>query len=154
MTVARILRTKKDTVFAVEPGERLQAVIDTFASHDTSAVVVLNEHHRIEGMISERDVVHAMARDARGALERRAEEVMARNVRTCTYNTREADLMKMMVDDNVSALPVLAGQVPIGMVTMRDALRLRLEKIAHLLKEIEKENQLYCPPQEAIQFQQ
>lgn len=154
MTVARILKSKKDTVFAVEPGEPLQAVIDTFASHQASAVVVLNAQHRIEGVITERDVVYALARDASCALTLRADDIMRRDVKTCSYNTREAELMKIMVESNISALPVVADQVPIGIVSMRDVLKLRMEMIEQLMKDIERDNQISCPPQEAIHFQQ
>jgi len=154
MTVARILRNKRDTVFAVEQGESFQKVVDTFAAHRAGAVVVLNDNHGLEGMISEGDVVRALAGDASSALKRRADDIMTRDVLTCCYNTRESELMKVMSDTNLHALPVLAGKVPIGMVSVGDVLRLRLEKIAALMKEIEKECQMFYAPQEAILFQQ
>lgn len=154
MGVARILRAKKDTVCAVKPDEKLQAVIDTMASLDARAVIVLNAEHRIEGLISERDVVRALASNAADALGRRASEIMGRGVPTCNYNMREAELMKMMVESHASALPVVAGQVPIGMVTMHDVMKLRMEKIAQLLQEIERESHLLCAPHEAVQLEQ
>lgn len=154
MSVARILRQKRDTVFAVEQGESFQKVVDTFADHGASAVVVLNDRHGMEGLISERDVIRALAGNAATAFSRRADDIMTREVATCSYNMREPDIMKLMVDRAVTALPVLANRVPIGMVTVNDVMRLRVEKIAQLMKEIEKECQMFCPPQEAILFPQ
>lgn len=154
MTVARILRNKRETVFAVERGESFQAVVDAFAGNQAGAVVVLNEHHGIEGMISERDVVRALAGNASSALRQTADELMVRDVATCTYNSREADIMKVMAEQNIAAIPVVAGCVPIGLVSMADVMKLRLEKIALLMKEIEKECQMFCAPQEVIHLRQ
>ena len=154
MTVARILRQKRDTVFAVEQGEGFQKVVDTFADNGASAVVVLNDSHGMEGLISQRDVIRALAGNAAAALSCRADDIMEREVATCSYNMREPEIMKLMVERNLMAVPVLANRVPIGMVTVTDVMRLRIEKIALLMKEIEKECQMFCPPQEAILFPQ
>lgn len=154
MTVARILRGKRDTVFALHRRECVQQVVDTFAARRADAVVVLNDSHGMEGVIYERDVIRALSGNASAAMRVQAEDIMTRNVTTCSYNTREADIMKIMVEQSTNALPILTEGLPVGLVSMRDVLKLRLEKIAHLMKEVEKECQMFHPPHDSLLFQQ
>ena len=84
MTVATILREKGNTIISVRPETPLMELVDTIASRRIGAVLVLNDTGSLAGIVSERDVVKALA--ARGPELRNvtAGDVMTANVTTVT----------------------------------------------------------------------
>ena len=66
MAVAHILRQKGSAVVTVDPADSVQNIVDTLARHRIGAVIVVDANGGIAGIVSERDVVRAMAGDAAG----------------------------------------------------------------------------------------
>ena len=79
MLVSQILRTKGDTVFTVSPSETIAVVAALLHSRRVGALVVLDAE-RVAGIVSERDVVRAMAEGGGSALEKPVSVVMTRDV--------------------------------------------------------------------------
>jgi len=71
MLVSQILRTKGDTVFTIVPGETVGAVAELLAAKRVGAFVVL-EADKVVGIVSERDIVRAIAKEGAAALKRPA----------------------------------------------------------------------------------
>lgn len=129
MAVAHILRHKGTAVVTVSPGHGIQSVIDTLAQHGIGAVVVVDEAGNIAGIVSERDVVRAMAGDAATVLGKTARDIMSAKVRTCAPGDSEADLMQMMTENRIRHLPVVVEGRLAGMVSIGDVVKLRIETI-------------------------
>ena len=142
MTVSRILSEKGWTVFTVEPTASLQSVIDTLAEHRVGVVVVTGPGQAVQGIISERDVVRALRGNAAAATGRTAADVMTRNVQTCSADDAEPEIMERMNTTGIRHLPVLTGGKLAGIVSMRDVIRLRLEKIDEMMRSIRREAEL------------
>ncbi len=79
MLLSQILRGKGDTVFTVSPGDTLSAVAAMLHSMKVGALVVL-EAERVVGIVSERDIVRAVAEGGAGALARPVSGCMTANV--------------------------------------------------------------------------
>lgn len=139
MTVARILRQKGSAVIAVGLNDSLQTIVDTLARNRVGVVVVIDSAHGLAGIISERDVVRAMAGDASSVLAKSAADIMITEVETCTPDDPEGEIMQRMSVKGVRHLPVLVEGRLAGIVSMRDVIRLRLEKIDELMRSIERE---------------
>ena len=142
MTVSRILNEKGWTVFTVEASAPLQKVIDTLAEHKVGVLVVTGNDGSLSGILSERDVIGALAGNAAAASSRTAADAMTRNVETCTPEDPESAIMERMNRKNVRHLPVLAGGKLTGIVSMRDVIKLRIEKIDEMMRAIQHEADL------------
>jgi CBS domain-containing protein len=136
MAVAHILRQKGQSVVTVSPSDTIQTIVDTLATHRIGAVVVVDEQGAIAGIVSERDVVRAMSRDAAGVLTRTARQVMTEKVRTCTPADSEADLMQLMTDNRIRHLPVVVNGRLAGMISIGDVVKHRIEMIEREAEEM------------------
>lgn len=139
MTVSRILDHKGWKVFSVDASAPLQAVVDALAEHKVGVLVVTGPGGALAGIVSERDVIRALAGDAAAALRKTVAATMTRDVATCTPEDAETTVMERMNEKGVRHLPVLSGGKLAGVVSMRDVIRLRIEKIEEMMRAIEAE---------------
>ena len=129
MNVESILRTKGRSVITIKPDARIEAAIALLRRHEVGAVVVSSDDLKIEGVLSERDIVHAFAGHGAGALTLAVSEIMTRRVITCGPDDSIADLMKLMTDRRIRHLPVLRNGVLGGLVSIGDVVKNRLDEI-------------------------
>ena len=129
MAVAHILRQKGTSVVTVEPGDSVQTIVDMLARHRIGAVIVVDAHGGIAGIVSERDVVRAMAGNAAAVVSRTAKDIMTAKVRTCTPQDSEAELMQLMTEHRIRHLPVVANGRVAGMISIGDVVKLRIESM-------------------------
>ena len=129
MAVAHILKQKGAAVVTVQPADGVQAIVDILAKHRIGAVVVVDPQGCIAGIVSERDVVRAMAGDAAGVVRKTAADIMTAKVRTCTPHDSEADLMQIMTESRIRHLPVLVNGRLAGMVSIGDVVKLRMQEV-------------------------
>lgn len=129
MAVSHILRQKGATVVTVSPADTVQTIVDTLARHRIGAVVVLDAAGAIAGIVSERDIVRAMAGGGAGVLEKTAQQIMTKKVQTCSPLDSEAELMQLMTENRIRHLPVLANGQLAGMISIGDVVKLRIESI-------------------------
>jgi CBS domain-containing protein len=136
MAVAHILRQKGSDVVTVSPSDSVQKIVDTLARHRIGAVVVVDGAGAIAGIVSERDVVRAMAGDAGGVLAKTAADIMTAKVMTCEPTDSEADLMQLMTGNRIRHLPVVTGGRLAGMISIGDVVKLRMESIEREAEEM------------------
>ena len=129
MAVAHILRQKGTSVVTVEPGDSIQTIVNMLARHRIGAVVVVDPAGGIAGIVSERDVVRAMAGDAASVVSKTAKDIMTTKVRTCSATDSEAELMQLMTAHRIRHLPVVANGRVAGMVSIGDVVKLRIESM-------------------------
>ena len=102
MTVKTILSAKGGNVVAIEPTATLDAAVKKLAEHKIGALLVLGPDRRMTGILSERDIVRALAEGGAAALEASLDQVMTRTVATCTEATTISEIMKRVVTEIVS----------------------------------------------------
>lgn len=126
MLVADILRVKGRAVITVSPQESLRAIVTLFMEHRIGAVVVLDPSGRVEGILSERDIVRAVARHGATALDRAAGEIMTRRVVTCREGDNVHHLMESMTEGRFRHVPVVEKGALVGIVSIGDVVKERL----------------------------
>ncbi len=131
MTVKVLLSRKGSHVTTVEPTATLAAAIATLSERRIGALVVTGADARVIGIISERDIVRALARHAGQALERPVAEVMTRNVVTCSERDTVADLMERMTTGKFRHIPVVEQGRLAGIVSIGDVVKRRVEELEH-----------------------
>ncbi|MBM3619195.1 MAG: CBS domain-containing protein [Alphaproteobacteria bacterium] len=128
MFVSDILAYKGDRVISVAPQDGLAAAIAVLAARRIGAVLVLDAGGAIAGILSERDVLHAMARDGAAAITRKVSEVMTAAVVTCDPDDSIEHVMETMTERRFRHLPVVRQGRLCGMISIGDVVRLRLEE--------------------------
>jgi CBS domain-containing protein len=131
MTVSHILSAKGRDVVTAKPEDTIRSVAQTLATRRIGAVIILSDAGRIEGIISERDVVRAIAKDGADALDHHVSKVMTSKVKTCSDTDSEAALMTMMTENRIRHLPVVSHGKLVGMISIGDVVKYRIEAIEH-----------------------
>ena len=137
MTVAAILAHKGRDVETTAPGVTLGEAATKLAERKIGALVVVEESDGIAGIISERDIVRAIAASGADALGQRVDTVMTRKVVTCSDAETINDVMTRMTMGKFRHLPVadddgrLAGIISIG-----DVVKARIEQVEREAEEL------------------
>ena len=129
MTVKTILAQKGTEVTTIEPNATLAAAVLSLSKQRIGALVVTGADHRVVGILSERDIVRALAENGSQALERSVSEFMTRKVVTCTERDTVAELMERMTAGKFRHVPVIEQNRLAGIVSIGDVVRLRVEEL-------------------------
>jgi CBS domain-containing protein len=128
MTVAVILRGKPERLIGLPESHTLSDAAKLLTQERIGALVVRNASGEMIGILSERDIVRAVARDGSGVLERPVSTVMTREVLCCSPQDSVADVMGMMTERRFRHLPVRHDGKLIGMVSIGDVVKARVEE--------------------------
>lgn len=128
MNVASILREKGNTIISVRPKTPLMEVVDTIASRRIGAVLVLDDAGNLAGIVSERDVVKALAARGPELNKVNAGDVMTANVTTVTPVSTINEAMELMDRGYFRHLPVLDDGALVGIISVRDVVRARMDR--------------------------
>jgi len=131
MTVRAILSRKGNDVITIEPTVTLSAAVKTLAEHRIGAVVVVGPDAQVAGILSERDIVRALAQRGPAALEEPVGQVMTRKVVTCAESDTVAELMERMTKGKFRHLPVIDRGRLAGLISIGDVVKYRLEEMEH-----------------------
>lgn len=138
MLVEAILARKGREVFTVDPYATIGAVTELLRHHHVGALVVSTDGVAVGGIVSERDIVRAIAETGHQALGAPVASVMTEDVVTCTPATTTEELMGTVTSRRIRHVPVVDGSRLIGLVSIGDIVAARvheLEEEAHLLHE-------------------
>ena len=129
MNVKTILAAKGGDTISIEPTADLAAAAQLLAKHRIGAVVIRGPGGRLAGILSERDIVRSIAEHGAAALALPVGQVMTRNVATCGEDDSIASIMERMTTGKFRHLPVLAEDELIGLVSIGDVVKQRVEEI-------------------------
>lgn len=127
MTVRAILDTKGHDVESVEPGVTLADAVKRLAERKIGAVLVM-AGTRMEGILSERDIVRVLGEQGANALEQPVSSVMTRRVVSCRPTDTVASIMEMMTLGKFRHLPVIEGGVVVGLISIGDVVKWRVQE--------------------------
>ncbi len=127
MTVQAILARKGRQVVTMGPKQPLREVCETLAEHKIGAVVLIDAHGRIAGIMSERDIVRALATEGAAALDRPADAYMSTKVVTCAESETTDQVMARMTTGRFRHMPVVREDRLIGVVSIGDVVARRIE---------------------------
>ncbi len=132
MTVKAILAAKGRDIVTIEPAASLRAAAQLLAEKRIGALVTLGADRRIVGIISERDIVRAIAERGAKVLDDPVSTAMTRNVSTCNEAETVSSIMERMTTGKFRHLPVVDQNVvdqnrPVGMISIGDVVKYRLQ---------------------------
>lgn len=128
MLVSQILKTKGDLVFTVAPTETVGAVAGLLHARRVGALVVLDAE-QVVGIVSERDVIRAMAEDGPGALGTPVSRYMTRDVQFADPGDPVDGLLGRMTDRRIRHLPVCRKERLVGLVSIGDLVKAKISEV-------------------------
>ncbi|HTV68486.1 MAG TPA: CBS domain-containing protein [Rhizobiaceae bacterium] len=138
MTVKAILEAKGHDVYVLSPGEKLSEAIRILAEHRIGAIVITNGDKKIAGILSERDIVRALAKDGAEALDQPIRQVMTSKVKVCHENNTVNDVMETMTRGRFRHLPVEKNGMLDGIVSIGDVVKKRIEDVEREAEDIKQ----------------
>jgi CBS domain-containing protein len=128
MSVAAILQGKPERLIGLPDSKSLADAASLLSQEKIGALVVRNTGGEMIGILSERDIVRAVARDGAGVLDKPVSTIMTRDVICCTPTDSVAEVMGMMTARRFRHLPVKHNGKLIGMVSIGDVVKARVEE--------------------------
>jgi len=126
MYVRDILSIKGRNVLTIEPAATLAAAAKLLAENRIGALVVTGAGGRIAGILSERDIVQALAARGAGALDAPVSEFMTRKVATCSSADTISSIMERMTEGKFRHVPVVEQGQRAGIISIGDVVKHRL----------------------------
>lgn len=134
MKIAQLINAKGDSVITVAPDDTVMTVLTLLAEHHIGAVVVTHDGSHLDGIISERDIVRAMAADpdagtTGGVRPRSVSSIMSSPVVTIGVDGDVQDAMTIMTNSRIRHLPVVDGDGDgrlVGLVSIGDVVKAKL----------------------------
>src|SRR4030095_5346598 len=127
MTVRAILDTKGHQILSVEPEAKLSAAIKLLGERKIGAVLVMNAG-RVEGILSERDIVRVLGERGARVLDEPISAVMTRKVVSCRQSDTVAGIMEMMTLGKFRHLPVVEDGKGMGLISSGDIVKARVQE--------------------------
>ncbi len=130
MLADQILDDKGRDVATVAPTATVADAVAALAEHNVGALVVSTDGQRVEGILSERDIVRCLASDGAGALERAVSELMKTEVATCGGHDDTSKIMNVMTDGRFRHMPVVEDGTLRGIISIGDVVKVRIGELA------------------------
>ena len=129
MRISDVLRVKGDRVVSVTPDTDVRTLLTVLAEHGIGAVVVSPDGNSIEGIVSERDIVRALAQRGADVLSEPVTAIHTVEVRTVGPDASVADVEKLMTDRRFRHVPVVVDGRLRGVVSIGDIVKNRLDEL-------------------------
>jgi CBS domain-containing protein len=129
MRISDVLRGKGSTVVTVEPATDVRTLLGVLAEHRIGATVVSSDGRTIDGIVSERDVVRALADRGASILSEPVSGIMTADVQTCGPDAHVDELMRVMTEGRFRHVPVLVDGALAGIVSIGDIVKHRVVEL-------------------------
>ena len=129
MHISDVLRGKGRDVFTVPPDTTVRDLPDVLAEFRIGATVVSADGETVDGIVSERDVVRALAARGAAVLSEDVSTIMTREV-VCTELTEHVDeIFGVMTQQRIRHIPVLVDDRLSGLVSIGDLVKTRVAEL-------------------------
>ena len=129
MNVEHILSEKGRQVVTIAPEASLMEAARMLSDKRIGAVLVSDASRPVLGILSERDIVRAVAGNGTGALDEPVSRYMTAKVVTCTTRSAINDLMETMTRGKFRHVPIVEDGRLIGIVSIGDVVKYRVAEI-------------------------
>ena len=120
MKVSDALQSNRQTLATCIPDESIASICTRLSSLNIGAFPVCDAHGTLVGIISERDIVRAFAKDGSRLIDKHVRDLMTREIVTCSRETTMLEAEKLMHKHRIRHLPVVEGDKVVGMLSIRD----------------------------------
>lgn len=129
MTVETVIEGKGNNVHFIKPDAKVMDAIRDLNQKAVGAVVVSKDGKSIVGILSERDIVNALADAGVDCVNWPVSKVMTKNVLTCNLSDNMISIMAMMTEHHIRHVPVLDDGLLVGLISIGDVVKRRLDQV-------------------------
>ncbi|MFC7277645.1 CBS domain-containing protein [Paractinoplanes rhizophilus] len=129
MRISDILRVKGTNVVTVTPDSDVTSLLALLAEHKIGAVVVSRDGVRVDGIVSERDVVRALAARGAAVLTEAVSAIHTAQVRSVAPDANIDEVERLMTEHRFRHVPVLEGGTLAGVVSIGDVVKHRIDEL-------------------------
>ena len=129
MRISDVLRVKGEQVITVEPGVDVTRLLAVLAEHKIGAVIVSRDGERVDGIVSERDIVRALAARGAGVLTEPVSAIHTTQVRTVEPDAALEDVERLMTEHRFRHVPVVVDGSLRGVVSIGDVVKNRIDEL-------------------------
>lgn len=130
MTVAKILQSKGSAeVVTIKPGQSVSDAAQILSQRRFGSLVVSEDGEHADGILSERDIVREIGKRGAGCLNELVSDMMTRDLVTCVKADKADDVLAKMTSGRFRHMPVLEDGKLIGLITLGDVVKYRLEEV-------------------------
>jgi CBS domain-containing protein len=129
VNIAQLLKAKGRAVTTARPDAKLLDIVTSLASKRIGAIVIVGENGELAGIISERDVIHALAKSSETVLEDSVSKHMTREVVTCQESTTIDEMMELMTQGRFRHVPVIEDGALIGIISIGDVVKNHIAEV-------------------------
>jgi len=130
MTIGAVLHNKGHDVVTIEQNATIKDAVELLTSARIGAVLVYSSDNRFIAMLSERDVMRALANSGEGAMSEPVSSHVSETIYTIDLDTTIDQAMGMMTGYRCRHLPVLEGDDVIGIVSIGDLVNFKIQESA------------------------
>lgn len=131
MLVSHILRSKSDDgVVTLAPGTTVAKLAEVLSARRIGAIVISGDGRRVEGIVSERDVVRELGRRGPACLSEAVETLMTARVTTCGREATADQVLALMTEGRFRHMPVVEAGQMIGLISIGDVVKARLAELS------------------------
>ena len=130
MIVQSILRSKKNSqVLTIRPEDSVLKLVQLLRLEGVGAMIVSRDGRSLEGVVSERDIAHALAAEGNKLLTMPVSAIMTREIITCSPNDTIAHVTHLMTERRVRHVPVVKDDELVGVISIGDVLKHRVDEV-------------------------
>jgi CBS domain-containing protein len=129
MRITDVLRIKGAQVVTVTPDTTVRHLLDVLSEHHIGAVVVSESGSTVEGIVSERDIVRALAERGPEVISEPVTAIFTFDVLTVGGDTQLEEVMRIMTERRVRHLPVVIDGTLSGLVSIGDVVKNRIDEL-------------------------
>jgi CBS domain-containing protein len=129
MNVAAILRQKGRAVTTASPTTTLLEVANKLAAKRIGAIVIVGARGKVDGIISERDIIRCLSTHGPDCLTRPVSESMTRYVISCEEDDTLDQLMARMTERRFRHLPVITNGALVGIISIGDVVKHHMAEV-------------------------
>lgn len=130
MFVRSIVESKQiRQIITIKPEDTVSAAAETLARHRIGALVVSRDGSMVDGIISERDIVRAIATEGVGCMNLPVRDLMTAEVQGCTMDETAMSVIERMTRGRFRHMPVLEEGRMVGLISIGDVVKARIDEI-------------------------
>ena len=123
MNIGQILKAKSRGVSTARPDDTIADIVTRLAQKKIGAVIIVGDNARVDGIISERDIIRLIADHGASALSMPASAGMTREVISCSRSSTLEEIMSAMTAGRFRHLPVIEEGALVGIISIGDVVK-------------------------------
>lgn len=137
MKIEDVIRSKGGHVVTIPAASTVEELVKLLGENNIGAVVVSSDGEHIEGIVSERDIVRALAASGVDVMQRTVADLMTKDVTTTSPEERIEDTAHTMTYQRVRHMPVVVDGRLTAIISIGDVVKHRIDQLTdernHLL---------------------